>query len=178
MDQPRIIDESDMPHDLDVRVRAALCSAFAKDAAVFAHGRSWHGSGPAFSAVIEDAGAVVAHVGVVDRQLQIGDQRLRAAGVQNVCVIAGYRGHGLSDVVMKAAMDEAVRRGADLGLLFCVPALERVYARTGWQVAGCEVIRQEDGRNLPLPAGNTTMWLPMRLRQLPPGSIDLCGNDW
>jgi len=178
MDLPRIIDESQMPQDLDVRIRAALCSAFARDAAIFSQSRAWHGSGPAFSAVIEDAGAVVAHVGVVDRTLHIGQQSYRAAGVQNVCVMREYRGRGLSDAVMRASMDEARRRGFDLGLLFCYPAIEKVYARTGWRLADRAVVRQEDGKTLPLPEGNVAMWLPMCLTELPQGTIDLCGNDW
>lgn len=178
MEQPRIVDESQMPRELDLRIRAALCNAFAKDAAIFSQGRSWHGSSPCFSSVVEDAGAVVAHVGIVDRTLRLGALACRAAGVQNVCVVQGHRGRGLSDMVMAAAMQEAKQRGYDLGLLFCVPALAKVYARTGWLMAERPVARREESKTLPLPAENVAMWLPLRLRELPPGTIDLCGNDW
>jgi predicted N-acetyltransferase YhbS len=174
----RIVDETEMASDLDARIRASLCASFAKDASIFAHTRAWHGSSPAFSVLMEDQGEVIAHLGVVDRSIDIGHVRCRAAGVQNVCVLPTYRGRGLTSALLPVAMAEADKRNYDLGLLFCDPAITGVYARSGWRLADRPVVRQEDGEDKPLPTGNIAMWLPLKLRDLPPGAINLRGNDW
>ncbi len=76
-------------------------------------------------------------------------------------------------------MLEARRRGFDCGVLFCVPELERLYARCGWQNLGeREVVRIEDGGELPLPGKNTTMFYPLRITAFPDGLVHLRGNDW
>jgi predicted N-acetyltransferase YhbS len=177
--QPQIIDESQVTPELDAEIRQALCVCFPADAEVFSQTRQWHGSGPAYSALICDGGRVIAHVGVVDRVVAFGDVKARAAGIQNVFVRPEFRGQGLSDAVMRAAQSEAVRRGFDCGLLFCIPKLEAVYARTGWQTISNAVLRtDDDGVEKPLPGRNVAMLLPIRLVSPPPSVIHLMGNDW
>ncbi|MGA2064466.1 MAG: GNAT family N-acetyltransferase [Thermoguttaceae bacterium] len=174
-----VVDEARMPPDLDERIRAALCACFPADRAVFHRTRAWHGSPPQYSAVLEDAGRVIAHAGIVRRTITVGGAPLLVAGVQNVCVLPECRGQGLSDRVLQAAMDEARRRGFDCGLLFCVPALGPLYARGGWQGLGPrEVVRVEEGREVPLSGENVAMFYPLRIAAFPGGPIHLCGNDW
>ena len=203
--EPMIVDESSMPPELDAAIRAGLCACFPKDREHFAAGRDWHGSRPAFSAVVQEGVSVVAsqtrqttasgqttapgadspaqviaHAGVVDRVIEAGGVPLRVAGVQNVFVVPARRGTGLVHRVMKAAMAEAARRGLDCGLLFCSPALVKVYARTGWRPLPPAPITRVDaaGRELPLPAGNVAMFFPLARADFPPGDIHLRGNDW
>ncbi len=176
---PRIIDENDMTPRLDEAIRRSLCVCFPADAGVFSGTRKWHGSGPAFSAVIEDAAQVIAHVGVVDRTLRFGAEPARAAGIQNVLVLPEHRGRKLCDAVMLAAQDEAVQRGFDCGVLFCVPKLEKVYARVGWKTISNDCVRvDDDGIEKPIPGKNICMFLPIRMAAAPPGLLHLSGNDW
>ncbi len=175
----RIIDEREMSAGMDEQIRRALCICFPKDEAVFSQTRKWHDSGPAYSVVAQEQTRVVAHVGVVDRKLTVGDTWLRVGGVQNVFVLPDCRGRGLVDEVMAASMEEAQRRDYDCGLLFCVPELEKVYRRCGWITLGDrEVIRVEAGQELPLPGKNIAMFFPLRVREFPRGTIHLRGNDW
>jgi GNAT superfamily N-acetyltransferase len=51
---------------------------------------------PAWNVIVEDAGMVVAHVGIIDRVIKAGNRQLRIAGIQNVFVLPEYRGQGLS----------------------------------------------------------------------------------
>jgi GNAT superfamily N-acetyltransferase len=177
--KPAIIDEAQMPPGLDEQIRAALCTCFPADRAVFSRTRAWHGSPPQYSVVLEDAGRVTAHAGIVQRTITVGGSPLRVAGVQNVCVLPECRGQGLSGRVLQAAMDEACGRGFDCGLLFCVPALGPLYVGGGWQALGPrEIVRIEEGRRLPLPGENVALFYPLRVAQFPAGPIDLCGNDW
>ncbi len=179
MEALRIVDERDMTPDLCARIRAGLCICFPKDRDTFSQSRSWHGSNPAFCAVIEDAGEVIAHVGVVDRTVRIADSRARVAGVMNVFVLPSRRGLRLSDLATAAAMAEASQRGFDLGLLFCTRPLVAVYGRMGWILADNPIIRVEGGMELPLPEGNVSMFLPLRQQAISTGVIiHLGGNDW
>ena len=175
----RVIDESAMPAQLDERIRAALCVCFPADTAAFQTSRAWHGSAPEFSVVLADEEQIAAHVGVVRRTIQVSGQPLCVAGVQNVFVLPAQRGRGQSTTVMEAAMAEAGRREFDCGLLFCVAELERVYARCGWQFIDMpQVIRVENGHELPLPGQNIALFYPLRVCHFPRGSIHLGGNDW
>ena len=179
MEAPRIVDERDMTPDLDARIRDGLCICFPNDRDTFSRSRSWHGSHPSFCAIVEDAGEVIAHVGVVDRTVRITDSPVRVAGVMNVFVLPSHQGLRLSDIATAAAMAEAAGRGFDLGLLFCTRPLVGVYGRMGWLLADNPVIRVESGMEYPLPDGNVPMFLPLRRQAISTGAIiHLCGNDW
>lgn len=181
MTKPTIVDEREMSLELDGAIRAALCLSFPADAAVFRQTRRWHGSGPSYSVILQEApkGEVIAHVGVVDRRVRFGGAEARAAGIQNVLVVPAYRGKHFSDSVMLAAEVEAVRRGFDCGLLFCDPKLAGLYARMGWLPFVNDIVRiDDDGIEKPIPGKSIGMFLPIRWPRVPPGVIHLGGNDW
>jgi GNAT superfamily N-acetyltransferase len=174
-----IVDEAEMSPSLDAAIRERLCLCFPADVAVFGQTRAWHGSRPEFSVVLWEAERVVAHVGVVQRTITVGETPLRVAGVQNVFVLPEYRGQGLSAQVLQAAMTQAADRRFDGGLLFCVPRLEKVYAACGWHGLGVrEVVRTEDGRDIPIPDKNIAMFYPIQTPHFPAGLVHLRGNDW
>jgi GNAT superfamily N-acetyltransferase len=174
-----VVTEARMSPPLDARIRAALCACFPADAEVFRHTRAWHGSLPEYSVVLEDAERVTAHVGVVKRAIAVGPVSLMVAGVQNVCAVPEHRGQGLSTQLLESAMAEARRRGLDCGLLFCVAAMAPLYARCGWHDLGeRQVMRVEQGRELPIPGKNIAMFYPLRITAFPQGLIHLGGNDW
>lgn len=177
---PRIIDERQMDAASDAGIKQGLCACFPNDAAIFTRTRVWHGSAPAFSVLIEDAGWIIAHVGVVDRVIQAGAEELRIAGVQNVFVRPEFRGRGLVDEVMRSAMAEAMQRRMDAGLLFCLPALERVYARTSWQTLPPRTIwaSRANGERYRLDEKNLLMFHSLAKEAFPAGTIDLNGDDW
>ena len=176
----RIVNEKDVTPELDQAVREGLCVCFPPDVPVFSHTRAWHGSGPAWSVIIEKEGVIEAHVGVIDRKIKAGDEPIHVAGIQNVFVIPKLRDTGLSKIIMDAAMAEADARGYDCGFLFCVPSLEPVYKASRWHLLPRErVVRvDEKGREVELPKKNIVMFYPLKRREFPPGSIHLGGNDW
>jgi predicted N-acetyltransferase YhbS len=176
----RVVNEPDVTPALDAAIRDGLIESFPADRDAFAAARPWHGSVPSYSIVAEEGNRVVAHAGVVDRTITVGGRPLRVAGVQNVFVRPTHRGTGLSDRVMWLSTDEARRRGFDAGLLFCVPKLVPVYARTGWQSLGERDVTRidETGQEAPIPGKNETMFFPLKLATFPHGRIHLRGNDW
>ena len=176
-----VIEETEISFELDVEIKAGLCRCFPPDGAIFSKTRSWHGSGPAWSVIIEEDGKVPAHVGIVDRTILVsGDTRIRVAGIQNVFVLPEGRSKGFCDQIMNKAMSEADKRNFDCGLLFCVPEIEKIYSRCGWQLLPKErVIRvDENGNEVQLPEKNIAMFYPLIITEFPSGDIHLQGNDW
>lgn len=168
---------------LDVSIREGLCACFPPDREVFCRTRAWHGSHPTWSVLVTEDGhdsRVVAHAGIVERQILIGRERVCVAGVQNVYVLPENRGAGLFEQVMSAALEEARRRWLDFGVLFCSPEIGRKYARLGWlPLEGRNITRtDEHGRRQPLPPKNVTFYRLLTGRSLPTGDLDLLGNDW
>lgn len=127
-----------------------------------------------------DDNCIAAHAGIVDRTVKVEKTFIRVAGIQNVFVLPEYRGVGLCEKVMDAAMQEAEKRNFDAGLLYCVPQLEKVYAKCGWRLLPeREIIRiDENGKHIPLPPKNITMFFPLKMQEFPEGKINLQGNDW
>jgi predicted acetyltransferase len=177
---PRIVSETSITSEEDAAIRDALCLCFPPDREIFSRTRAWHGTYPTWSVVVDHQRRVVAHAGVVEREILIGAERVRAAGIQNVLVLPEHRKSNLFRQIMSVVMEEARRRELDLGILFCTPDLGRLYAWLGWRlVKGRSVIRIDDeGLAQPLPEKNATMFYPLRLPDIPCGDIHLLGNDW
>ena len=166
--------------ELDRRIRETLAVCFPDDAAHFLRDRSWN-SRPAWVVVMRDPdGAVTAHCAMVVRTVMVdGDIPVTVAGVQGFSVLPRYRGTGLSDRLMERALAEARARNIEAGLLFCLPALEKVYARTGWRTLDAvAAMRGENGESAPIPGKNIVMAIPLSLPAFPAGDIDLMGPDW
>jgi predicted acetyltransferase len=177
---PRIVLETSITPAEDGAIRAALCLCFPDDREVFSRTRGWHGTLPAWSVIVEHQDQVIAHVGVVERVILVGDQQIRAAGIQNVLVVPEHRKTSLFRQVMSVAMEEARRRDIDVGLLFCTSSLARVYAGLGWRLLKAQNVIRIDENGFPqsLPEKNVTMFYPLCRSDIPSGDILLQGNDW
>lgn len=88
-------------------------------------------------------------------------------------------GRGLSKIILHKAMEEAAKRGLDMGLLFCVPELERIYARADWRTSTVRkvICRNETGEKTAIPGKNITMFFPLNALKLE-HELDLQGRDW
>ncbi len=176
-----VIGEQDISPDLDNEIRDLLVKCFPADREYYGHQSWWH-CVPVYRVLGRDSrGVIVAHVGVVDRTVIVGDELLktRVAGVQGFCVSKEHRGSDLSRRMMFIAMEEAIKRRFDAGLLFCIPKLEAVYAGMGWRKLNSDVyMHDEEKGKTPIPAKNITMFYPPGKSQFPPGDVDLAGTDW
>ncbi|MHC4354147.1 MAG: GNAT family N-acetyltransferase [Planctomycetota bacterium] len=179
--QLSVIREQDLAPDLDKAIRDLLVECFPADREYYGRQSWWH-CVPAYRVLGRDSqGAIVAHAGVVDRTVSVGDDlsKMRVAGVQGFCVSHDHRGTNLSGRMMSVAMEEASGRGFDAGLLFCVDKVEAVYRRVGWHRLDSDVYMLDDQKvKTSIPAKNITMFYPLGESQFPPGDIDLAGTDW
>lgn len=181
-----VIDEKDISEELDIAIREGLVECFPPDAEYFSRQSWWHAR-PAWRVLaVGDDGKVIGHIAVVVRTVSVGPGGVpvRSAGIQSVFVRPEHRGKGLSDQMMAQAIAEAKERQLDAGLLFCVPKYENVYRRMGWikidvrQTYGRILMRNEEGKAMPIPGKNITMVYPLNVKRFPTGSIDLKGPDW
>lgn len=176
-----LINEEAISPEMDSAICETLVVCFPADREHYQR-RSWWHCVPKYRVLGRDAkDSIVAHAAVVERKVFVGPNRseMRVAGIQSFCVLPAYRGTGLSDKLMSAAVEEANRRGFDAGLLFCLDKLQAVYARTGWSKLDAAVYMADErtGKTL-IPAKNIAMFYPLTTKQFPPGDIDLSGSDW
>lgn len=175
-----VIEESSISPEMDLALRQMLVKSFdAASGDFFSQSRHWHGSAPEYSVVGRVGGELCAHVGIIVRRVRCGTTQVTIAGIQNVCVPPQCRGMKLGPWVMKAAMDEAVRRQIPFGLLFCVPELERYYAGMGWVTTHePATMNLAGGADEPIPGKNICMYWSAAGEKLPTGPIHLQGPDW
>ena len=175
-----LVRERDVSRDLDKRIKEGLCLCFPDDKETFSVTRAWHNTAPLWILYSDYNYSIISHVGVVDRNIRVGDQVVRIAGIQNVFVLPEFRGKGFCDVLMKEAMDKAAEYGFDYGFLFCIPEIEKVYERCGWiKLPDTSILlTDESGKDGVLPGKNVAMYFPLKFDTFPSGNIHLQGNDW
>jgi GNAT superfamily N-acetyltransferase len=175
-----VVDDKAVSTELDRRIRDTLVACFPADEEHFSRDRSWHTRPTWLVVALDSDGTVAAHCAMVERTVAVGGHaRVTVAGVQGFSVLPGWRGTGLSDRIMERAIEESRRRAVDAGLLFCLPELEKVYARTGWRTIDTAVsMRENDGASAPIPGKNIAMAISLGIPAFPSGDIDLMGPDW
>ncbi|MEO7298203.1 MAG: GNAT family N-acetyltransferase [Verrucomicrobiota bacterium] len=175
----RCIEEVDVKPSLDLAIKNFLCVCSPEGISAFSKTRYWHGSKPTYSFLGEIDGKILAHVGVVTRQIRVGAEQIDIAGIQNLAVHPESRGRGFAQQIMTAAMDEAARREIPFGLLFCVAKLERFYNSLGWRTrVGKPTMLDSHGNRVPIPEKNSCMFKNLRAATFPSGEIFLQGADW
>ncbi|NLH16886.1 MAG: GNAT family N-acetyltransferase [Phycisphaerae bacterium] len=177
----RILEESQIDPMTDAAVRGVLAECFPHYSRLFSTSRHWRGNVPLFTAIAVDKSSVVACSVVIDRTIRIGARPVRVAGVGNVCALPAYRGKGIVDRILLAAMEVAAEQGFEWGMLFCRPEILKVYERTGWQPCMDRRFVRTDsvtGKSVEMPADHGKMFLRIGYRPLPAGDIDLQGDKW
>ncbi|MEU6373510.1 GNAT family N-acetyltransferase [Streptomyces sp. NPDC046909] len=104
-------------------------------------------------------GRLVAHAGLVEVAVSVGDRSLRVAGLGGVIVAPGMRGHGLARAVVGAAVAHARGTEAEFGILFCLPDRVPLYERLGWRVLDGGMRVEQPGGVIDHPLH--TLWIPL-----------------
>jgi GNAT superfamily N-acetyltransferase len=175
------IGETEISQELDRSIRHALAECFPADKEAFSRSSWWH-SRPSWRILAYTAkNELAGHVAIVERDVTVGPQRsvVHTAGIQSVFVMPAQRGKGIADRLLMVAMEEAAVRHFDSGILFCVPELEKVYARTGWRKTVSSVYAIDDRyETVPTSEKNIIMIYPINNFVFPAGDICLNGPDW
>ena len=77
----KILKEDQIDEGLDKSIKNGLRACFPPDKEIFSKSRFWHGTAPAWSVLIEEDSEVLAHVGIVERKIRVGNEQVSVAGV-------------------------------------------------------------------------------------------------
>lgn len=175
----RILPENDITDALDRSIKETLVLCFPNDASHFQGQRWWHSRHQWTASALDMGGRFIAGLCVVERTISVGGKTVKTAGIGNVCTHPDFRGRGIIDRIMALALEEARTRNLEAGLLFCKPALEKVYNRMGWKRLDARVILDDGaGNQIPPKEQDIVMTIPLLVESFPDGPVNLNGRDW
>ena len=124
-------------------IRKLLVEAFGVDDEERFEDSDWEHALGGTHFVLEDAGEVVAHAAVVERELHVGGRRLRTGYVEAVATAPAHQGKGFGTLVMRD-VGAYIASGFELGALGT--GVFRFYERLGWlRWRGPSSVRMPDG---------------------------------
>ncbi|HEY8437819.1 MAG TPA: GNAT family N-acetyltransferase [Candidatus Limnocylindrales bacterium] len=127
----RLVRTVDLAADETAEIRALLTAAFDDDDPDERFGEDdWQHALGGIHAVVESGGAIVSHASVVDRELHVDGQALRAGYVEAVATLPSEQRRGFGTVAMRA-MNAVIRRDHELGALGT--GAHGFYERLGWE---------------------------------------------
>jgi aminoglycoside 2'-N-acetyltransferase I len=136
----RALPTEELTREETIAVRELLAAAWEDEA--FTE-EDWHHALGGVHFLMDDAGEVVAHASVVDRELHTQGHRLRTGYVEAVATRIRHRGRGLGTALMKEVTGYVDRR-LELGAL--ATGRTAFYERVGWVVwRGPTFVRTDRG---------------------------------
>jgi GNAT superfamily N-acetyltransferase len=120
---------------------------------------------------------LVSIVGVLVRDVRVGDQTVRLGGIGGVATLPEWRRMGLAGALLDESagfMRDTLQ--VDFGFLICSEAKKPFYGRHGWIEMKAPVVFDQPGGKMSL--NDTAMILPALKSSWPPGPVDLCGLPW
>ena len=123
--------------------------------------------------------ALVGQVVVMWANARTEAQTLRLAGLGNVCSDPDHRQTHAASACIRRALELARGQGGDGALLFCVPSLEKYYARFGFAIVPNEVyFTHADGTVFRRDHHDIRMGLMLRPQPWPTGDLYLDTEDF
>ena len=132
--------------------------------------QDWHVLGLAGS-------ELVTQLGLLRREIRVGEEKIRVAGVGGVATHPRWQKQGLASALMRATQEFMREKMSVLfGLLVCSEVTRPMYESLGWWQAAEDLYYLQNGERRLLKA--SVMILPLAGRNWPSGTIDLCGLPW
>ena len=191
---------AERPHDLAITIRATLSpeehgSFDAVEAAAFGEAE-WTEEQhrevtDRYSSAADTNGYVLAHVGdrlvgtirLFTRAVPFNGRTVRLGGLGGVATHPDWRGRGIAEAAVRAAMEELQQQGAEVAYLCSVPELgQRLYARVGFAPLGRPyTYRGRSGKGYTdhdgwlAPLTDPALYAAMLADPKP---LDLAGSNW
>ena len=174
-----IIAENDLQPDEDRQIRELLRLCFPDWSEIFREHRTWHSTPPIYTVIAREEGQVIGHIAVVVRTITTTwNFRYNVASIQGVCVTPDKRHTGLASILLREALQEAVRRGFLFAILYCKEFLVPYYLSHGWKLADDSVIMW-NSRDLPISMrSNCPMYYELGTATFPEGPLDVHSPSW
>ena len=169
--------EDDLIDDDHAVLGALLARCFPRSYTPFGPGRSWASARPELRLVARAAGGPVAHLAVLRRFLQVGEEAVVVGDVGLVAVDPDTQGRGLGAELLGRCRTALDGLGLPFGFLTCGEHVAGFYASAGWvRIADPTRMVRADGRVQVY--GGVSMVLPVRreIGEWPVGRVDR--NGW
>jgi aminoglycoside 2'-N-acetyltransferase I len=125
----RRVETADLSEAETAAIRALMRAAFEGHGEGFTD-EDWQHATGGLHFLLEDAGAILVHASVVERELHAGDRAVRAGYVEAVATRTDVQGRGLGSRVMRE-VNAHIRERYELGALSA--AAPEFYRMLGWQ---------------------------------------------
>jgi predicted GNAT family N-acyltransferase len=127
--------------------------------------------------LVEEDGRAVAHIGVLQTTVRVGEREISVGGVGGVVSVPEARGRGHVHAGMRrAAQFMCDELKVEAGMLFCLERLVAFYARQGWRLIEETVEIEQPTGTIVSPM--RVMVLPCDGRAWPAGKIEVGGLPW
>lgn len=134
-------------------------------------------SDPDWSVLKFEGDEIVSFYNIVERNIEVDGQVMKAGGINNVITKREHRGKGLASQLLKETawlLFEDIH--CDIGLLLCADDLVDFYRKHGWYKVNCQLTYdQPDGKR---DYTSNIMCLSLPTMALDPKKIDLNGLPW
>jgi predicted N-acetyltransferase YhbS len=122
--------DSTIDADIDRQIRALLTTCFTKaEDDIFHHRRFFKEPYPNRWVIHDDRPALVAHIGVHEKEIQTSGKTHRFGGIAEVCVHPDYRGKGYVKAMLAIVHPWLAKRGFEFAVLFGDPD---IYGSSGY----------------------------------------------
>jgi hypothetical protein len=179
----RVIEDRDISADLDQAIRSTLVTCFPHHEKIYSKTRRNYTPLAWTVVAVADDGSAASLISVAERRMLLPESggSLWTAGIGTVSALPKYRKTGLIGHIMALVLEEADRRGYDIGMLFCKPPLVPVYSRMGWSVhePPVTIIGTDGTPKVKNPTGeHFAMTRPLKIDPVPSEPVDAAGPDW
>lgn len=138
--------------------------------------RSTQWSQPDWTYIARCGHAIVGHYNLVEREILLDGQPVRAVGLNNLVAAPGERGRGHGRRLLEQTQELwSSKHSAEVGLLLCSNELVRYYADLGWYRSAAEVEYDQPTGRCRWRA-NCMLYAPNESHE--PARIDLRGLPW
>lgn len=121
--------------------------------------------------------SIISAVGIVVRDIQVGDSKLRVGGIGGVATLPDHRSRGYAARLMEVStawMRKAT--GLDFGMLFCSAQMIPFYEHQGYRlIKNCLLEIVNDVRT---EKDDQVMILDLGKNDFPAGDIEVTGYTW
>ncbi len=177
-----LIEERELSAEQDAAIQALLVSAFSGGSAEHFRTSSYWGPRPTHRLWLEDPDhAIVAHLDLETRTIQVGDADVLVAGVGEVATAPGLQGSGVGRRLM-AELQRVLKTGVPVsfGILQCGDQVLGFYESTGWQRIDGPVraIHPDSGQWETITSNVLITPGELPISAWPEGAVDLRGLLW
>ncbi|HSV86972.1 MAG TPA: GNAT family N-acetyltransferase [Levilinea sp.] len=121
-------------------------------------------------------GMIVSQICVLEREVDVGGEKIRVGGVGGVATHPDYRQKGYAGKLLQASEQFFHELDLPFGVLVCGEEKRPYYASFGWVKIENRTIFQNEGQDREMDG--TMMILPLKEFTWPDGLLNLNGKPW